>query len=78
MIVHTKMTSLCIMKRGYNEIFSFPLACPIRNYEAVKSTLQRNVFTFARGHHIVYFGNVNDKSNLYKLVNTSYFIKIET
>jgi len=23
------MTSLCIMKRGYNEIFSFPLACPI-------------------------------------------------
>jgi len=23
------MMSLCIMKRGYNEIFSFPLACPI-------------------------------------------------
>jgi len=23
------MTSLCIMKRGSNEIFSFPLACPI-------------------------------------------------
>jgi len=33
------MTSLCIMKRGSNEIFSFPLACPIgysvRGTEAV-------------------------------------------
>jgi len=23
------MTSLCIMKRGSNEIFSFPRACPV-------------------------------------------------
>jgi len=38
------MTSLCIMKRGYNEIFSFPLACPITVHgnEQIDSRIPRN------------------------------------
>jgi len=34
------MTSLCIMKRGSNEIFSFPLVCPI-GYARTHFTLPR-------------------------------------
>jgi len=37
------MTSLCIMKRGSNEIFSFPLACPIEIY--INNTYARQLVT---------------------------------
>jgi len=55
------MTSLCIMKRGYNEIFSLPLACPMcmKNYSPTLYLNFNQIYSIVTIEYICFNLNVS-------------------